>query len=342
MSDIPLNKINLAKTDYQGGKSTLCTGCGHDMISTHIINSFFELNIHPHEVAKVSGIGCSSKLPGYFMSSSFGFNSMHGRMAPIATGVKIANKELIILGVSGDGDTASIGLGGFAHMIRRNNQCIYIVANNGVFGLTKGQFSATSDIESIAKNGNENTNQAIDICGLALELGAGFVARTFVGDQKQMSAILKAAVKYEGCAIIDVISPCITFNNHDGSTMSYKFVKEHDRPIQSVLNFQNQQNNSENNSDPQIQNIELADGSVLSLKPLESEKHDIQDLISAKRILAENKLRSTLLTGLFYLNNRLPEYTVKTEQTEKPLSQLNESELRPSVEVFNKIINVYR
>src|SRR5687767_10579097 len=215
------NRIGLKSLDYQGGKSTLCAGCGHDAISNQIVRAFFEMSVKPEIVAKFSGIGCSSKTPAYFLSRSHGFNAVHGRMPAVATGAMLANRNLISIGVSGDGDTASIGLGQFMHMIRRNVPVVYIVENNGVYGLTKGQFSATADSGSRLKTGEVNDLPPIDLCTLAIELGCGFVARSFSADRKQLVALLKAAIAYDGTAFLDVMSPCVTFNNHEGSTKSY-------------------------------------------------------------------------------------------------------------------------
>src|SRR5881394_1352901 len=221
-----VNRFGLSIADYKGADSTLCAGCGHDAITAQIIKAFYEYGVEPHRVAKMSGIGCSSKTPAYFLSQSHGFNGVHGRMPALATGVMLANQTLISIGVSGDGDTASIGMGQFVHLLRRNIPMIYIVENNGVYGLTKGQFSATADLGSKKKDGLINELPPIDLCGLAIELGCGFVARSFAGDPKQLVALLKAAASHKGTAVLDVISPCVTFNNHEGSTKSYKYAKE--------------------------------------------------------------------------------------------------------------------
>ncbi|MCB0413597.1 MAG: hypothetical protein KDD50_04650, partial [Bdellovibrionales bacterium] len=220
------NKIGLSKNDYKGAESTLCTGCGHDSVTNHLISALFQLDINPHQLIKISGIGCSSKTPTYFSNASFGFNSIHGRMAPLATGAGVANRQLKVVGISGDGDTASIGIGGFAHLIRRNIPMVYIVENNGVYGLTKGQFSATADLETKGKHGEKNVFENIDLCSLAIELGCGFVARSFSGNAKELVPLIEAAFKHNGTAFIDVISPCVTFANHDGSTKSYNSLKE--------------------------------------------------------------------------------------------------------------------
>src|SRR5438270_6665343 len=221
-----VNRLGFTMADYKGAESTLCAGCGHDAITSQIIKAFYEYGVEPHRVAKLSGIGCSSKTPAYFLSKSHGFNSVHGRMPAVATGVMLANKSLISIGVSGDGDTASIGMGQFVHLLRRNVPMIYIIENNGVYGLTKGQFSATADLGSKLKTGVINDLPAIDICAMAIQMGATFVGRSFSGDKRQLSAMLKAAISHRGTALFDVISPCVTFNNHDGSTKSYKYAKD--------------------------------------------------------------------------------------------------------------------
>src|SRR5882757_10713025 len=228
------NRVGLKALDYQGGKSTLCAGCGHDAVSNQIVRAFYEMNVKPEKVAKFSGIGCSSKTPAYFLGRAHGFNSVHGRMPAVATGAMLANHHLISIGVSGDGDTASIGLGQFMHLVRRNIPLIYIIENNGVYGLTKGQFSATADYGSKAKSGVVNDLPAIDVCALAIEMGCNFVCRSFAGDPKQMVALLKAALGHRGTALFDVISPCVTFNNHDGSTKSYKYAKDHEELLHEI------------------------------------------------------------------------------------------------------------
>src|SRR3954454_7920205 len=229
-----VNHIGLPIIDYRGGKSTLCAGCGHNAISERIIDAFYEMGVKPERLMKLSGIGCSSKSPAYFMSRSHSFNSVHGRMPSVATGAQLANRTMKALGVSGDGDTASIGVGQFVHLMRRNVPIIYIIEDNGVYGLTKGQFSPTADIGSKLKTGVVNDLTPIDTCALAIELGASFVARSFSGDKKQLLSILKASLSHRGTALIDVISPCVTFNDHEGSTKSYAYAKEHDDPVNEV------------------------------------------------------------------------------------------------------------
>ena len=229
-----VNRIGLEILNYKGGKTTLCAGCGHNSISERIIECFYELGVEPWTVAKFSGIGCSSKSPAYFLNSSHGFNAVHGRMPAIATGAILANRNILGIGVSGDGDTASIGLGEFMHLMRRNLPLIYIIENNGVYGLTKGQFSATSDLGSRLKTGVINDLPALDCCTLAVQCGASFVARSFSGDKRQLQVILKAAIVHKGLSVIDVISPCVTFNDHDGSTKSYTYMKSHQEPLHAL------------------------------------------------------------------------------------------------------------
>src|ERR1700678_910177 len=228
------NRIGLQVLDYRGGKTTLCAGCGHNVISERIVDAFYEMGVQPERLIKLSGIGCSSKSPAYFMSRSHSFNSVHGRMPSVATGAQLANRTMKALGVSGDGDTASIGIGQFVHMMRRNLPIIYIIEDNGVYGLTKGQFSATADLGSKLKSGVLNDLPPIDTCGLAIELGATFVGRSFSGDKKQLSAMLKAAIGHQGAGMLDVVSPCVTFNDHEGSTKSYKYVKDHEETLQEM------------------------------------------------------------------------------------------------------------
>src|ERR1700678_4438731 len=228
------NRVGLQVVDYRGAKTTLCAGCGHNAISERIVDALYEMGVKPERVMKLSGIGCSSKSPAYFLNRAHSFNSVHGRMPSVATGAMLANRNLIALGVSGDGDTASIGIGQFVHLMRRNLPMIYIIEDNGVYGLTKGQFSATADLGSKLKSGVLNDLPPIDTCGLAIELGATFVGRSFSGDKKQLSAMLKAAIGHQGAGMLDVVSPCVTFNDHEGSTKSYKYVKDHEETLQEM------------------------------------------------------------------------------------------------------------
>src|SRR5947209_2671337 len=265
------NRIGLAVMDYRGGKTTLCAGCGHNAISERIIDAMYEMGVKPERVAKLSGIGCSSKSPAYFMSRAHSFNAVHGRMPAIATGALLANRNLLALGISGDGDTASIGLGQFMHLMRRNLPMIYIIEDNGVYGLTKGQFSATADLGSKLKTGVINDLPPIDTCGLAIELGATFVGRSFSGDKKQLHAMLKAALAHNGTSMLDVISPCVTFNDHEGSTKSYKYVKEHEEPLHE-LSFVPQFEDIAVDYEPgSATEVTMHDGSRLVLRKLEED-----------------------------------------------------------------------
>src|SRR6476660_6220797 len=265
------NRIGLAVIDYKGGKTTLCAGCGHNAISERIVDAMYEMGVQPERVAKLSGIGCSSKSPAYFMSRSHSFNSVHGRMPSVATGAMLANRNLLTLGVSGDGDTASIGVGQFVHLMRRNLPIIYIIEDNGVYGLTKGQFSATADLGSKLKTGVINDLPPIDTCALAISLGATFVGRSFSGDKRQLHAMLKAAVAHEGTVMLDVISPCVTFNDHEGSTKSYKYAKDHDEPLQEI-SFVPSFESIDVEYDPGTTiDVTMHDGSHLRLRKLEEE-----------------------------------------------------------------------
>lgn len=333
------NKVGLEKKDYAGGPSTLCTGCGHDSISAHIMNATFLNGTHPHDIAKMSGIGCSSKTPAYYISKSFGFNSMHGRMAPISTGAKVVNGQIKLIGMSGDGDTASIGLGGFAHLIRRNVEMCYLVANNGVYGLTKGQFSATADKGAKQKNGAYNPFDTIDICSMALDLGCTFVARSFSGDAKQLVPLLQAAMKHKGTAVIDIISPCITFNNHDGSTKSYTYVREHDISLQELGIIQPMDEIKVDYAEGARQAVQLPDGSTLTLKKLAKQELDITDRYAAMRLLNESKKTNDILTGLFYIDSKSESLNDTLNLVEGSLAFLNEKELRPTKTQWNEILS---
>lgn len=337
-----LNKINLEKKDYVGGVSTLCTGCGHDQITNHIVSAFYNLSINPYDVAKMSGIGCSSKTPGYFLSKAQGFNSMHGRMAPVSTGSKVANQHMIHIGVSGDGDTASIGLAGFAHLIRKNLQMAYIVANNGVYGLTKGQFSATAEKGAKLKSGEMNVFENIDLCTMALDLGCSFVARSFSGDAKQLVPLIQAALKHKGTALIDVISPCVTFNNHEGSTKSFSYVKDHDVSLQELGFVPAAETISVDYAEGSIEVVQLPDGSSLTLKKLDSREHNVHSRLDAMRLLYESKAKNELLTGLFYIDENHTGFTETLNLVDKPLAHLTEKELRPNREEFSRLMKTFK
>ena len=325
------------RKDYVGSKSTLCTGCGHDSITNHLITALFKSRVNPFKVAKLSGIGCSSKTPNYFLSTAQGFNSVHGRMAPLATGVHLAQPELKIIGISGDGDTASIGLGSFIHLLRRNVPMLYVVENNGVYGLTKGQLSATADEGSTTKSGRPNSMEAIDMCALAIDMGATFVARSFSGDAKQLTALFNLALRHQGTAFIDIISPCITFANHEGSTKSYDFVKTQNRQLQELGFIQPEEEITVDYDSSEIQEIELFDGSTLWLKKTSEADHDLKDKESALRLLREAKTSRTHLTGLFYWDQQHQ----RGESQKLALSLLNEKETRPSAQVFDEILSSF-
>jgi 2-oxoglutarate ferredoxin oxidoreductase subunit beta len=339
---VPQNKAGLTKTDYQGSKSTLCTGCGHDSISANIMTAFYQQNIHPHNVMKFSGIGCSSKTPAYWLNKSFGINSMHGRMAPIATGATVVQNQLLSIGVSGDGDSASIGMGGFIHLLRRNLPIVYLVANNGVYGLTKGQFSATVGKDMLQKSGRKNSFQALDLCSLAIEAGCTFVARSFSGDAKQLVQILSAAFHHKGTALIDIISPCITFANHDGSTMSYLAVKNHNKHLQEMEFIIESQEKKVDYDEGTTQVVSFNDGSTLYLKKLNSQDHDVNNANKANEILRHARENGEILTGLFYVNEGEKNFIETLNLTNKPLSQLTETELRPTLTQFNEILAEFK
>lgn len=335
---LPKNNLGYTFKEYEGGLSTLCAGCGHDSISASIVEACFKLNIEPHKVAKLSGIGCSSKTPTYFLGNSHGFNSVHGRMPSVATGASLVNQELMYFGVSGDGDSASIGMGQFVHAIRRNLNMVYIVMNNGCYGLTKGQDSATADEGSKSKAGSVNMFQAIDLAGLALELGAGFVAQSFSGDKTQLIPLIEAAMKYEGFAFINVISPCVTFNNNVGSTKSYDYVRQHIEATSTIDFVPIQEEILTNYKEGDHKNIKLHDGSYVMLNKLEKD-WDPGDKNSAFSALQKARDKKEILTGLIYLEEN-PTNLNKLLNTNsaKPLSKLTEKELCPGTKNL-QIIN---
>ena len=335
------NRINLSVLEYKGGKTTLCAGCGHNAISERIIDAMFEMGVKPENVAKLSGIGCSSKSPAYFMSRSHSFNSVHGRMPSVATGAMLANCNLMALGVSGDGDTASIGIGQFVHLMRRNLPIIYIIEDNGVYGLTKGQFSATADIGSKLKTGVINDLPAIDTCALAIELGATFVGRSFSGDKRQLLSMLKAAIAHRGTVMLDVVSPCVTFNDHDGSTKSYKYMKDHEEPLQDI-NFVPHFEDIAVDYDPgSTLEVTMHDGSRLRLRKLE-ENYDPTHRIDAIHRLLEAHEKQEVLTGVFYVNPKAPSFLDLLNMTDEPLATLPESATRPGREVLEQCMEELR
>jgi 2-oxoglutarate/2-oxoacid ferredoxin oxidoreductase subunit beta len=335
------NRIGLTVLDYRGGKTTLCAGCGHNAISERIIDAFYEMGMTPERVIKMSGIGCSSKSPAYFMSRSHSFNSVHGRMPSVTTGAVLANAKLVALGVSGDGDTASIGIGQFVHLMRRNLPLIYIIEDNGVYGLTKGQFSATADMGSKLKTGVINDLPPIDTCALAISLGATFVGRSFSGDKRQLHTMLKAALAHRGTVLIDVVSPCVTFNDHEGSTKSYKFMKDHEEPLHE-MNFVPAFDEIDVEYDEgSTINVTMHDGSALRLRKLE-EDYDPTDKIRAITRLAQSKEADEVLTGVLYLNTQAPNFIEVLNMVDEPLATLPESVTRPSRKVLEECMEELR
>jgi 2-oxoglutarate ferredoxin oxidoreductase subunit beta len=334
---VKMNRIGLQVLDYRGGKTTLCAGCGHNAISERIVDAFYEMGVQPERVMKLSGIGCSSKSPAYFMNRALSFNSVHGRMPSVATGALLANHTMKALGVSGDGDTASIGIGQFVHMMRRNVPIIYIIEDNGVYGLTKGQFSATADIGSKLKTGVINDLPAIDTCALAVQLGATFVGRSFSGDKKQLLAMLKAAIAHNGTVVLDVISPCVTFNDHEGSTKSYKYMQEHEEAI-SEVGFVPHFQEIDVEYDPGTTiNVEMHDGSHLHLRKLH-EDFDPTDRIAAISALMSAHAREEVLTGIFYVDIQKPSFTEMLHLVDEPLGTLPEERVRPTRAVLDNVM----
>src|SRR5436305_1352045 len=302
-----VNYIGLEVMNYKGGRTTLCAGCGHNAVSERIVECFYEMGIQPWSVAKFSGIGCSSKSPAYFLGLSHGFNAVHGRMPAVATGAMLANRNLLGIGVTGDGDTASIGLGQFMHLVRRNIPMIYVIENNGVYGLTKGQFSATADLGSTLKTGTANDLPPFDCCALALEWGATFVARSFSGDKRQLQAMLKAAIAHNGLSLIDVISPCVTFNDHVGSTKSYSYMKEHEQVLHELDFVPHYEDISVEIPEGQVMDVEMHDGSHLRIRKLDRD-YDPTNKLSALAVLAEAETKGEVLTGVLYVNTSKPTF----------------------------------
>jgi 2-oxoglutarate ferredoxin oxidoreductase subunit beta len=335
------NRIGLTVIDYKGGKTTLCAGCGHNAISERIIDAMYEMGVKPERVAKLSGIGCSSKSPAYFMSRSHSFNAVHGRMPSVATGALLANHNLIALGVSGDGDTASIGIGQFIHLMRRNLPLIYIIEDNGVYGLTKGQFSATADLGSKLKTGVINDLPPIDTCALAIQLGASFVGRSFSGDKRQLLAMLKAAIAHRGTVMLDVISPCVTFNDHEGSTKSYKYMKDHDEPLQEI-NFIPSFEDIDVDYDPGTTvDLTMHDGSHLRLRKLDA-GYDPTDKLLAIKTLTEAHHEGETLTGVFYIDPNKPTFMDLLHVTDEPLATLPAEAVRPPKSVLDEVMESFR
>jgi 2-oxoglutarate ferredoxin oxidoreductase subunit beta len=335
------NKVGYLKKDYRGVISTLCAGCGHDSISGAIVQACYEISLEPHKLAKLSGIGCSSKTPTYFLSNSHGFNSVHGRMPSVTTGANMANKDLIYLGVSGDGDTASIGMGQFVHAIRRNLNMVYIVMNNGCYGLTKGQDSATADFGSISKEGGANPYQAIDLAGMALELNATFVGRSFSGDKSQLVPMIKAAMSHPGFAFLDVISPCVTFNNTKGSTKSYTHVRDHIEATSALDFIPYEEEITVDYPEGESAEVELFDGSKIHLSKLAPDFNPT-DRFTAVNRLHEAKSKGQILTGLLYINPESKDLHNLMGTSDKPLNKLKQKDLCPGSAKLEEINKDFR
>ncbi|NOX50848.1 MAG: 2-oxoacid:ferredoxin oxidoreductase subunit beta [Gammaproteobacteria bacterium] len=338
---LPLNEIGLTRRDYEGSVSTLCAGCGHDSVSAAIVQACAELSIPPHRFAKVSGIGCSSKTPSYFLNKSHGFNSVHGRMPSVITGANLANRDLHCIGVSGDGDSASIGMGQFAHIVRRRINMLYIVDNNGTYGLTKGQFSATSDKGSTSKKGAPNLYEPIDLASMALQIGASFVARSFSGDKSQLVPLLKAALHHKGMAFIDVVSPCVAFNNHDGSTKSYEYIRKYG---QNVVNADFIAEHEEITADYQpgtVEDINMPDGTILRMYKLD-ENYDPHDRVGALNYVQRRKEQGEIVTGLLYVDPDAIDCHDILRTVAQPLNEMGELELCPGNSALASINESYR
>ena len=329
------NKVGYTRRDYEGKISTLCAGCGHDSISAAIIQACWELDIAPHRVAKLSGIGCSSKTPDYFLGASHGFNTVHGRMPSVLTGANLANHDLLYLGVSGDGDSASIGLGQFAHAMRRGINMVYIVENNGVYGLTKGQFSATADQGSKSKKGVVNSDSPVDLVAIALQLGATYVARGFSGEKEQLVPLIKGAIGHGGAAFIDVISPCVAFNNHAGSTKSYDYVREHNESVSRIDFISPRDEITTSYAPGEVIDVLQHDGSSLRFRKLKAD-YDPTDRYAALSYMNAHQARGEVVTGLLYLDPLATDMHVALNTSDTPLNKLGVGQLCPGSEALDK------
>ncbi|HUS14839.1 MAG TPA: 2-oxoacid:ferredoxin oxidoreductase subunit beta [Chloroflexia bacterium] len=333
----PVNLVGLTKADYKGNPSTLCQGCGHDSISSQIMAVAYELSLPPYRIIKMSGIGCSSKSPAYFLNRSHGFNALHGRMPSVVTGATTANRDLMALAVSGDGDTGSIGFGQYKHLLRRNVPMVYIIENNGVYGLTKGQFSATADMGQKLKYAGTNEIPPIDLCMEAIIAGCGFVARSFAGDAKQVRELLKAAINFKGTAVLDIISPCVTFNNHEDSTKSYPYGKAHEEKLHDITFVPKFEEVIVDYEPGTMVSVQLHDGPTIQLKKLDK-SFDPTDRMAAIHLLEETGGGREFVTGLIYINENRPTLPEVQHLVETPLAQLSEQQLRPSREALSKIM----
>jgi 2-oxoglutarate ferredoxin oxidoreductase subunit beta len=336
-----VNRLGLDLAAYRGSKTTLCAGCGHNAITERIIDAFFEMGVDAKRVLKLSGIGCSSKSPAYFLNQSHGFNSVHGRMPSVATGAMLAQRNMLAIGVSGDGDTGAIGIGQFVHLMRRNLPLIYIIEDNGCYGLTKGQFSPTADVGSKAKNGVVNELPPIDTCALAVELGASFVARSFSGDKKQLLNVLKAAIAHRGTAMIDVISPCVTFNDHEGSTKSYAYAKDHDEVLGEVNFVPYFEDISVEYEPGSTTAVKMHDGSQLYLRKI-AEDYDPTDRLAAIRLLHETARRGEFATGIIYIEPDKEDFIRSLNLVDEPLAFLPTERVRPPKAVLDHIMDGLR
>jgi 2-oxoglutarate ferredoxin oxidoreductase subunit beta len=331
------NNVGLSKADYSGLPSTLCNGCGHYSIANVIMSTAFELSLDPTRIAKFSGIGCSSKSPAYFLGRSHSINGLHGRMPSLATGATTVNKDLVAIGVSGDGDTGSIGFGQFKHLLRRNVDMVYIIENNGVYGLTKGQLSPTADLGQKIKHGGLNETPPLDLCLEAIIAGCGFVARSFAGDSRQLQALLKAAFSHHGTAVVNVISPCVTFNSGEGSTKSYVWAKEHGLPLHEIGFIPLEHDEIQADYEPgTIREVTMHDGTVIRLKKI-GQEHDPTDRMAAIKLLEDERAGQFFATGLLYVNEEQRTLVEQAMLVDMPLVQLPNEKLRPSNEALDQI-----
>ena len=338
---LPLNELGLTRRDYEGLVSTLCAGCGHDSVSAAVVQACAELSLPPHRVAKLSGIGCSSKTPSYFLDKSHGFNSVHGRMPSVATGANLANRELYCIGISGDGDSASIGLGQFAHIVRRRINMLYIVDNNGTYGLTKGQFSATNDRGSTSKKGVPNLYEPIDLVSMALQIGASFVARSFSGDKRQLIPLIKAGLKHHGMAFLDVISPCVAFNNHNGSTKSFDYVRGHSGNLVHADYFPFGEEITADYSPGATEDVAMPDGSILRLHKLAPD-FDVHDRVAALDTVQRCQEQGEVVTGLLYVDPDAADCHEILDTVAAPLNGLTEADLCPGSAALERINESFR
>jgi 2-oxoglutarate/2-oxoacid ferredoxin oxidoreductase subunit beta len=332
-----VNLIGLARADYKGRPSTLCKGCGHDSISARIISVAYDLALQPSRIIKLSGIGCSSKTPAYFLNQSHGFNGLHGRMPSMATGATLANRTLQAIGISGDGDSGSIGIGQFKHMVRRNVPVVYIVEDNGVYGLTKGQFSATADEGQQLKYAGLNELPPIDLCLEALVADCGFVARSFAGDPRQVEALLKAALSHRGTAVLDIISPCVSFNDADDSTKSYAWGKSHEEIISDFSFIPAREEITVEYPEGSATDVRMHDGSIIRLRKLDN-GYDPTDKYAAMKLLEDAHRQQEFITGLIYVNEARPSLPELERLPETPLVHLPQEQLRPSRDALAKAL----